>query len=144
MIKKSQAVASIREFNRFYTNVIGVVNRNILESPYSLSESRVLYEIRHTPNGTAKHIKQTLQIDEGYLSRILDKFVKQKLVKKVQSPSDGRVYTLQLTSKGDAAFKQLNEASDNSIEQLVDKLTDEEMQEVVTMLDGIRRILDKP
>lgn len=143
MIKKSQAVASIREFNRFYTNIIGVVNRNILESPYSLSETRVLYEIRHQPNCTAKDIKNTIQIDEGYLSRILDKFVKQKLVKKVQSPEDGRVYTLHLTTKGNTLFQQLNDASDRSIEMIVHKLTDKEVQEVVGMLEGIRRILTK-
>jgi DNA-binding MarR family transcriptional regulator len=143
MVKKSQAVAAIREFNRFYTNIIGVVNRNILESPYSLSEVRVLYEINHTPACTAKGIKNALQIDEGYLSRILDKFVKQKLVKKVQSPEDGRVYTLSLTDKGKHQFKHLNDASDRSIEIIVDKLSDKELQEVVTLLEGIRRILSK-
>jgi DNA-binding MarR family transcriptional regulator len=143
MMKKSQAVAAIREFNRFYTNVIGVVNRNILESDYSLSEVRVLYEINHTKNCTAKIIKNTLQIDEGYLSRILDKFVKQKLVKKMQSPEDGRVYTLSLTDKGKKLFSRLNEASDRSIEMIVDKLSDHDVQQVVTMLDGIRRILSK-
>jgi len=143
MMKKSQAVAAIREFNRFYTNVIGVVNRNILESDYSLSEVRVMYEINHTKNCTAKNIKNTLQIDEGYLSRIIDKFVKQKLVKKVQSPEDGRVHTLSLTDKGKKLFSRLNEASDRSIETIVDQLSDQEIQQVVTMLDGIRRILSK-
>jgi len=142
-MKKSQAVAAIREFNRFYTNVIGVVNRNILESDYSLSEVRVMYEINHTKNCTAKNIKNTLQIDEGYLSRIIDKFVKQKLVKKVQSPEDGRVHTLSLTDKGKKLFSRLNEASDRSIETIVDQLSDQEIQQVVTMLDGIRRILSK-
>lgn len=143
MIKRSQAVAAIRDFNRFYTSIIGVVNRNILESPFSLSEGRVLYEINHTPACTAKSIKNALQIDEGYLSRILDKFVKQKLVKKVQSPEDGRVYTLSLTGKGKQQFKRLNDASDESIEMIVDKLSDKELQEVVTLLEGIRRILSK-
>jgi len=143
MMKKTQAVAAIREFNRFYTNIIGVVNRNILESDYSLSEVRVMYEINHTKNCTAKNIKNTLEIDEGYLSRIIDKFVKQKLVKKVQSPEDGRVYTLSLTDKGKKLFGRLNEASDRSIETIVDKLSDHDLQQVVTMLDGIRHILSK-
>jgi DNA-binding MarR family transcriptional regulator len=143
MIKKSQAVASIREFNRFYTNIIGVVNRNILDSPYSLSESRVLYEICHTPHCTASNIKNTLQIDEGYLSRILDKFVKQKLVKKVQSPQDGRVYMLQPTARGEALFKQLNDASERSISLLIEPLTDKELQELIMMFESIRRILNK-
>jgi DNA-binding MarR family transcriptional regulator len=142
-MKKSQAVAAIREFNRFYTNVIGVVNRNILESDYSLSEVRVMYEINHTKNCTAKNIKTTLQIDEGYLSRIIDKFVKQKLVKKVQSPEDGRVHTLTLTAKGKKLFSRLNDASDRSIEIIVDQLSDHDIQQVITMLDGIRRILSK-
>jgi DNA-binding MarR family transcriptional regulator len=143
MIQKSQAVAAIRDFNRFYTNIIGVVNRHILESDYSLSEVRVLYEIKHTRDCTAKNIKNTLQIDEGYLSRILDKFVKQKLVKRVQSAEDGRVYTLTLTAKGNKLFSQLNDASERSIEMLVEKLSDNEVQEVIRMLEGIRRIFSK-
>jgi|RhiMetdeSRZDD1v2_1073273.scaffolds.fasta_scaffold301640_2 DNA-binding MarR family transcriptional regulator len=143
MIKKLEAVAAIREFNRFYTNIIGVVNRKILESPYSLSEVRVLYEIRNTPLCTARKIKNTIQIDEGYLSRIIEKFVNGKLVKKVQSGDDGRLFVLSLTPKGNKLFNRLNESSDSSIEALVNKLTDHEMQEVITMLDGIRRILSK-
>ena len=136
-------MAAIREFNRFYTNIIGVVNQKILESPYSLSEVRVLYEIRHTPLCTARKIKNSIQIDEGYLSRIIEKFVNSNLVKKVQSGDDGRLFVLSLTPKGNKLFNRLNESSDSSIEALVNKLTDHEMQEVITMLDGIRRILSK-
>lgn len=143
MIKKEQAVSAVREFNRFYTNIIGVVNRHVYESPYSLSEVRVLYEISHSPACTAKSIKNTLQIDEGYLSRIIDKFVKQKLVKKVQSPQDGRVYVLTLTAKGDALFSKLNDASEQSVESLLEPLSEQELQELVIMMDGIRRILSK-
>jgi DNA-binding MarR family transcriptional regulator len=143
MIKKAQAVAAVREFNRFYTNIIGVVNRHVYESPYSLSEVRIMYEINHTPVCTASDIKRTLQIDEGYLSRIIDKFVKQKLVKKMQSPKDGRVYMLKLTPKGNALFNKLNEASEHSVEALVEKLSGHELQELINMMEGVRRILSK-
>jgi DNA-binding MarR family transcriptional regulator len=143
MIQKSDAVAAVRDFNRFYTNVIGVVNRHLYESPYSLSEVRVLYEINHAPGCTARSIKNGLQIDEGYLSRILDKFVQQKLVKKQQSKQDGRFYQLSLTVKGAAIFNTLNEASERSVELLVDKLNEQELNDLVTMMQGVRNILSK-
>ena len=143
MMKKAEAVAAVREFNRFYTNVIGVVNRHVYESPYSLSEVRVLYDINHHPACTARTIKSTLQIDEGYLSRIIDKFVQQKLVKKVQSPEDGRVYVLTLTAKGAALFHKLNEASERSVEALVEKLSEQELDELINMMEGVRHILSK-
>ena len=143
MIKKTQAVASVREFNRFYTNILGLVNRHVYESAYSLSEVRVMYEINHTPVCTASDIKRTLQIDEGYLSRIIDKFVKQKLVKKMKSPKDGRIYMLKLTPKGNALFNKLNETSDHSVADLIGKLSEHELQELITMLEGVRRILSK-
>jgi DNA-binding MarR family transcriptional regulator len=143
MLQRSQAVAAVRDFNRFYTNIIGVVNRHVYESPYSLSEVRVLYEIDHTPGCTAKSIKNLLQIDEGYLSRILDKFVRQKLVKKQQSSEDGRAYALSLTPKGANLFGKLNEASERSVESLVENLTEQEMQALIDMLEGVRQILSK-
>jgi DNA-binding MarR family transcriptional regulator len=143
MAKKAQAVASIREFNRFYTNILGLVNRHVYESPYSLSEVRVLYEISRTPVCTAKNIKNALEIDEGYLSRIIDKFVRQKLIKKAQSSQDGRAYVLSLTGKGAALFDKLNKASERSVQSLVQHLNERDMRELISMLEGVRRILSK-
>src|SRR6266700_2247729 len=143
MSRKEQAIASIREFNRFYTNIIGIVNQHILESPYSLSEVRVLYEINYNHNCTAKSIKSILQIDEGYLSRIMEKFVKKILVKKIQSPDDGRVYILSLTAKGKKEFDRLNEAAELSIAEVVNRLPQNDLQDLMHMMTGIRRILSQ-
>ena len=90
----------MRHFNRFYTNLIGLLNHHIYESPYSLTEVRVLYEINNNENVTARGIMETISIDEAYLSRILLKFQKLKLLRKDQSKTDKRVYYISPTEKG--------------------------------------------
>ena len=87
-----EQVAQMRSFNRFYTNLIGLLNHHIYESPYSLTEVRVLYEINNGDYVTARGIMETISIDEAYLSRIILKFQKEKLLKKEQSKTDKRVY----------------------------------------------------
>ncbi|HXL56601.1 MAG TPA: helix-turn-helix domain-containing protein, partial [Chitinophagaceae bacterium] len=100
MTTREKIIGEIRAFNRFYTNIIGVLVNHILNTDYSLTEARILFEIYNNDNCTARTIKNIIKIDEGYLSRIIDKLVKQKLIKKQQSKLDGRVYILILTSFG--------------------------------------------
>jgi len=101
-------VAEIRDFNRFYTNFIGLVNRNILKSPYSLAEVRVLLEIDAAGRCTARDLTRKLDIDPGYLSRMLSRFTKNGLVEGSVSPSDGRAKILSLTDKGRDTFRQVS------------------------------------
>ena len=84
MAEKQDPVAEIRSFNRFYTNIIGLLDKHILESPYSLSEVRILFEINNIGPCSAREIKNIINMDEGYLSRIVEKFVRQKILKKVR------------------------------------------------------------
>src|ERR1043165_7847548 len=83
-------IAAVRRFNRFYTKHIGVLREGHLDSPFSLTEVRVLYELAHQDAPTASDLARELQIDPGYLSRMLRKFEQRDLIEKTRSESDGR------------------------------------------------------
>src|ERR1700691_2119464 len=87
---------SIRRFNRFYTRQIGLLNEGLLDSPFSLTEVRTLYELAHREQSTAVELCNELGLDAGYLSRILRKFAKKRLIAKKTSPKDGRQSLLSL------------------------------------------------
>jgi DNA-binding MarR family transcriptional regulator/GNAT superfamily N-acetyltransferase len=97
-------IAAVRRFNRFYTREIGALRRNFLDTPWTLGEMRVLYEIAYNDQPTATDIGQRLDLDAGYLSRLLQKFEAQGLVSRTQSKVDARQSHLSLTAKGRAAF----------------------------------------
>src|SRR5689334_3976725 len=131
-MKNSQELIShIRSFNRFYTNIIGLLDQHFLDSPFSLTEGRVLYEICNTDECTAKKIRENIVIDEGYLSRILDSFSKRGLIKKTPSSQDGRLRIIVPTEKGRREFATLNESSNVLISQLIEKLSEEERGELL-------------
>src|SRR5215813_3304580 len=95
-----QRIDIIRRFNRFYTRQIGVLNEGLLDSPFSLAEVRVLYEVTQRPDVTASELADQLSLDAGYLSRILLGFRKRGLIARKRSPSDGRQSHLSLTTDG--------------------------------------------
>lgn len=134
-------VAEIRDFNRFYTNFIGLVNRNILESPYSLAEVRVLLEIDAAGQCTARDLTRKLDIDPGYLSRMLSRFTKNGLVEGSVSPSDGRSKILFLTDKGRQTFLQISSESSRQVARILEKLPETDQEKLVGSMKSIKRIL---
>ena len=142
-MKQQEMIDGIRAFNRFYTNVIGLLDQHFLDSPFSLTEGRVLYEICNTEDCTAKRIRENIVIDEGYLSRILDGFTKNGLIKKTPSSQDGRLRIIVSTEKGRREFDKLNNNSNNLISQLVENLSEEEGLDLLTKMEGIRALLEK-
>ena len=143
MKSSQELIDQIRSFNRFYTNIIGLLDQHFLDSPFSLTEGRVLYEICNTDDCTAKKIRENIVIDEGYLSRLLDNFSKRGLIKKSPSTEDGRLRIIVPTEKGKKEFSTLNENSNVLIFQLIEKLSDEERAELLNKMDGIRTLLEK-
>ena len=133
----------IRSFNRYYTNVIGLLDQHFLDSPFSLTEGRVLYEISHLEGCTAKKIRENIIIDEGYLSRIIDKFIQRGLVERTRFPKDRRLHLVVLTESGRKEFSKLNDNSDRLISQVIGKLSGAERAELVDKMRRIRELLDK-
>ena len=143
MKREQEVIDQIRSFNRFYTDIIGLLDQHFLESPFSLTEGRVLYEICNRQDCSAKRIRENIVIDEGYLSRILDNFVKRGLIRKTPSSTDGRLRIIVPTEKGERAFSKLNDNSNTLISQMVEKLSEIEREDLLNKMDGIRALLEK-
>jgi DNA-binding MarR family transcriptional regulator len=141
MKRDQELIDRIRSFNRYYTNVIGLLDQHFLDSPFSLTEGRVLYEICNTEDCTAKKIRGNIVIDEGYLSRILDGFIKRGLIRKTPSPKDRRLHLIVPTEKGKQQFANLNENSNDLIAQLIEKLSEQERSELVQTMERIQALL---
>lgn len=135
------SIRKVRAFNRYYTDLIGLLDKHLLNSAYSLAEARILYEVHAAGSIQASHIMQVMHIDRGYLSRLLQQLEKKKLVTRHPSPQDARVFMITLTEKGTREFKQLNKASDDQISQLIDPLSDPLRQQLVAHMQGIMDIL---
>ena len=142
-MKQQEMIDGIRTFNRFYTNIIGLLDQHLLDSPFSLTEGRVLYEICNTEDCSAKKIRENILIDEGYLSRILDDFTHRGLVTKTRAPEDGRRWIILPTERGKREFASLNQSSNRLISQLIETLSEEERADLLNKMEGIRTLLEK-
>lgn len=140
---KETHVQAIRGFNRFYTGIIGLLDKHILNNRYTLPEARVLYELYHGKNLTARDLMTTLTIDKGYLSRILAQFEKRKLVSKTPSANDGRAAYLSLTSSGRKEFEVLDEASNKQLREILENLPEKDRIKLVQNMSAIKTILSK-
>lgn len=134
-------IAAIRRFNRFYTRKIGVLEQQLLESPYSLTEARVLFELAHRNEPTAKEIGAQLDLDPGYLSRIVQAFMEKGLVTRKPVPSDRRQFRLALTAKGRLAFGRLNRSSHDEVGEMLEKLPRGGEERLVAAMTTIERLL---
>jgi DNA-binding MarR family transcriptional regulator/GNAT superfamily N-acetyltransferase len=134
-------VADVRRFNRFYTRQIGLLQEGYLQSSFSLSEVRVLYELAHRERPTASELGRDLGLDAGYLSRILRGFQKRGLLKRVTAEHDGRQSHLSLTQKGQAAFAPLNTRSREDIGAILAPLPATEQARLVQAMHAIEGIL---
>jgi DNA-binding MarR family transcriptional regulator/N-acetylglutamate synthase-like GNAT family acetyltransferase len=134
-------VAAVRHFNRFYTRQIGVLQEGLLQSPFSLTELRVLYELAHRQEPTASEIRTHLQLDRGYLSRMLRRLEAHGLVEKSASKADGREHLLRLTRRGATEFAKLDGRSSDEVAVLLRKLSGGEQQKLVAAMQTIEQVL---
>ena len=137
-------VASVRQFNRFYTQKIGVLHEGFLRTPFSLTEGRVLYELAHRDDTTASTIASDLGLDAGYLSRILSSFTRKGLIGKSASAEDGRKSILRLTAKGQKAFAQLNGESRHEIAEMLSSRAAGDQARLLEAMRTIETILGAP
>jgi len=140
---KQGAVEGVRAFNRFYTGIIGVLDRYLLNSAFSLPEARVLFELYHREGILAGEIITLLGIDKGYLSRILDQLLRNKLIVRRRSARDRRSMPISLTAKGRKEFEALNLASDAQIANILVALPEGDVDRLLQHMDEIKKILSK-
>src|SRR5271167_1533626 len=141
---ESKQVSAIRAFNRLYTARLGLLQKRHLNGEFSLTESRILYEIWANPGLTAATLRGTLRLDRGYISRLLASLIKQKLVRHLVSRLDSREKPLTLTSAGEKTVAELNRRSAAQIQDLLDELRADERESLVNSLDRARSLLAKP
>ncbi|MDD1505675.1 MarR family winged helix-turn-helix transcriptional regulator [Lysinibacillus sp. CNPSo 3705] len=137
-----EIIYDIRQFNRFYTKVLGLFNNQILDTDCSLTEARILFEISERTECIANNLVQELNIDRSYLSRILRKFEREGLIEKKSSPIDSRKNLLFLTRKGEELLDKINNQSDEQVNQLFNGLTKSEIHEIRNSMMLIKEKLD--
>jgi len=134
-------VGDVRRFNRFWTRQIGVLREGCLESPFSLTEVRVFYELAHREETTAGELGEELGLDAGYLSRILSGFQKHGLIRKRPSEADGRRRLLRLTERGRGAFAPLEARSRSEIGAMLGGMSIAGQERLVEAMRAIERLL---
>jgi len=134
-------IGAVRRFNRFYTKQIGVLHEGLLKSPFSLTEARVLYELAHRQEPTATELGKELDLDGGYLSRILRDFEGRGLIDRRPSEADGRQNLLWLTERGREAFAPLNTRSHEDIRAMLGNLSVADQRHLIGAMQTIERLL---
>jgi DNA-binding MarR family transcriptional regulator/ribosomal protein S18 acetylase RimI-like enzyme len=141
MHNQEENINKIRSFNRFYTNILGLLNQHILGSGYSLTEVRVLLEISKMHRCSANAIANYLNIDHSYMSRIIKKLQANELIIRSQSIKDNRVNFIVLTAKGSALITELNQKSTEQIGALIKSLEPCKLVRITEAMDLIKNTL---
>ena len=137
--RSNEIIPAIRHFNRFYTRQIGLLREGWLHSQFSLSEVRVLYEIAHRDRPTAAGMAKDLEIDSGYLSRMLRGFQVRGLLQKSRSQADARQHLLELTQKGAAVFAALDDRQTKEVGEMLGHIAEPEQRRLVAAMQAIER-----
>jgi DNA-binding MarR family transcriptional regulator/GNAT superfamily N-acetyltransferase len=141
MPPQEDRIAAMRRFNRFYTRQIGVLRKTFLDSPYSLGEARVLYEIASNGSPTASDVARNLDLDAGYLSRLLRNFERRGLIRRTTSPKDARQSHLTLTARGQKSFRPLDASSQRDTAAMLEKLKSADQARLVAAMATIETLL---
>jgi DNA-binding MarR family transcriptional regulator/GNAT superfamily N-acetyltransferase len=134
-------IDTVRRFNRFYTGRIGVLHEGLLDSSFTLTESRLLWELAHRDRLTATELARTLDLDAGYLSRLLSGFKARGLIKSARSKDDARHQHLSLTAAGKRAFAPLDARSQADVSALLAPLDEAQQQQLLASMATVERLL---
>lgn len=142
-MKRKDIVTEIRGFNRFYTNILGLLDRYIIDSGYSLTEARILFEISKTDTCTAKQLCTVLNIERGYMSKIIHKFEDMGLVSRNVCDADNRNMEIRLTQKGTDVFHELNSHAEKQIGDLIGGLDEADCEKLVGNIRAVKKYFTK-
>jgi DNA-binding MarR family transcriptional regulator/GNAT superfamily N-acetyltransferase len=134
-------IAAVRRFSRFYTRQLGLLQESLVHTRFSLTEARVLYELAHRDRVTASELAADLDLDHGYLSRILRRFGDDGILKKTHAPDDARQSFISITAKGRKAFAPLNKGSHDQVAAMLEKLSAAEQQRVIGAMNTVETLL---
>jgi len=136
-----ERIAAVRRFSRFYTRQLGLLQESLVHTRFSLTEARVLYELAHRERVTASDLASDLDLDHGYLSRILRRFGDEGLLKKVRAANDGRQSVISITAKGRKAFAPLNRNSHDQVAAMLERLQPSDQQRITGAMASIESLL---
>ncbi|MGK9184381.1 helix-turn-helix domain-containing GNAT family N-acetyltransferase [Priestia filamentosa] len=139
----NESVSGFRQFNRFYTKILGLLNQEIYDSPFSLTETRVLFEINSKNKCTAKLLQEELALDRGYVSRILKRFDEQDMIYKEKSEEDGRTYFIHLTEKAKNIYYDLEDKANEQVRFFLRNLDRDKQQTLIKSMNTIEEILSQ-
>jgi DNA-binding MarR family transcriptional regulator/GNAT superfamily N-acetyltransferase len=134
-------VDDVRGFNRFYTRVLGLLRPDLAGSAFGLTEARVLFELAHRDDVAVSELRRELDLDAGYLSRILSGFTASGLAAREKSAADGRRQVVRLTDEGRRAFDELDRLQAGAIDTMLASLDDGQRTQLVGAMGQIRRML---
>lgn len=135
-------IEAVRAFNRFYTRRIGVLHEGLLQSKFSLTETRVLWEFAHCESTTASALARELDLDAGYLSRLLRSLRERGLIRSERSKEDARHVELRLSAAGKRAFAPLDARSRDEVGALLAGLNEDQQQRLLQSIRTIHQLLD--
>ncbi|MDG4828378.1 helix-turn-helix domain-containing GNAT family N-acetyltransferase [Solwaraspora sp. WMMD1047] len=141
-VTRPDRVAAVRAFNRFYTAVIGVLDERMLHTAYTLTEARVIFELAQQPATEVVRLRRGLDLDAGYLSRILARFEADGLIARTRSASDARRQVITLTDAGRRTWRSLDERSAAEVAALLGRLDEDGQRRLLSAMSSIRRMLD--
>lgn len=136
-------VTTVREFNRLYTTRLGLLRRRHLDTTFSLTEARILFEISRQPGCTASSLRKKLSLDAGYVSRLLSSLTKQQMLKQLTSSQDAREKQLHLTARGESAFAQIDQRAAEQIQALLAFFSPKDRKNFVASIDKVQQILSR-
>jgi len=138
----AEQISAVREFNRFYTARLGLLRRRHLDGEFSLTEARILYEIGANPLTKASALRATLELDPGYISRLLASLTRRRFVRQTTSKTDGRERQLTLTALGEKVVARLNEQSTAQLQEMLATVNTVDRQALVASLQKVHKILN--
>jgi len=141
MTESAEAVAAVRAFTRFYTAQLRVLREGLLDTPYSMAEGRIIFELNQGGSADSADLRRTLGLDAGYLSRILARFEADGLVTRRASTADARRQTVTLTEAGRQALALLDQRSDKQVRDLLKPLAPGQVERLTAAMDTIRELL---
>lgn len=122
---------------------MGLLDQHIIDSGYSLTEAKILFEIRKTDVCTANQLCSLLDIDRSYMSKMINKFEKKGLINRSVCNTDNRNIEIHMTEKGTEVFRTLNDRANKQIEDLISKLNIEDCEKLIAGIRSVKKYFSK-